>query len=148
VATLKAGRLDLDRRRVLAVGNSLAAPYVAETTRRALNRCRVTSPVRHGVLRASHSMSMRVRLTAVIGRVEARAKYAQLVHNGTRPHIIRARRATHLAFYWKRKGRFVVAKQVRHPGTRPRPWMFRSLIDVAIPRGFVVRRTVTYRSVG
>lgn len=147
MAQMKA-RVELDRAHVLAVGVSLAAPYVAETTRRALNRARVTSPVDFGVLRASHQMTMRARRTFVAGRVEVRAKYARMVHDGTRPHVIRPKRKKALRFYWKRKGTYVITKRVMHPGTRPRPWLWRALVETAVPRGFVVRRTTTYRSVG
>jgi len=146
MATMKA-RLKLDRSHVLATGVSLAAPYVAETTRRVLNRARVTSPVRFGILRASHRMTMRARRTYVAGRVEVKAKYAVAVHNGTRRHVIRPSKKQALRFYWKRKGRYVITKRVMHPGTRPRPWLWRSLVEVAVPRGFRVRRTVVYRSV-
>jgi hypothetical protein len=148
VAQLKLKRLELDRSHVLAVGNSLAAPYVAETTRRALNAGRVGSPVRFGVLRASHSMSMRVRRTYVAGRVEVRARYAHMVHDGTQPHIIRPKRKQYLRFTSRRSGKLVFTKLVRHPGTRPRPWLFRALVTTAVPRGFRVRRTVTYRTIG
>jgi hypothetical protein len=147
VATVKA-RVQLDPAHVLAVGNSLAAPYVAETTRRALNRARVGSPVRDGVLRASHSMTMRVQRTYVAGRVEVGASYATMVHDGTRPHIIRPRTKKVLRFYWKRKGKIVYSRQVRHPGTRPRPWLYRALLETAGPRGFRVSRTYVARRVG
>lgn len=36
----------------------------------------------------------------------------------TRPHIIRARRAPTLAFYWEKAGRWVFPVMVRHPGSR------------------------------
>lgn len=146
MAAMKA-RVELDRAHVLSVGVSLAAPYVAETTRRAFNRARVTSPVRFGVLRASHRMEMRARRTFVAGRVIVGAKYGALVHDGTRRHVIRPKRRKALRFYSKRKGVYVITKRVMHPGTRPRPWLWRSLVETAVPRGFVVRRTVTYRAV-
>jgi hypothetical protein len=147
VATVRV-RLDLDRSHVLAVGVSLAAPYVAETTRRVLNRARVGSPVRYGVLRASHRMTMRARRTFVAGRVEVTAKYAQMVHDGTRPHVIRPRRKQALRFLWKKKGRWVVFKKVNHPGTRGRPWLWRALVETAVPRDFKVTRSVVYRTRG
>ena len=39
---------------------------------------------------------------------------------GTRPHEIRPRRKKALRFRPKRRGRYVFAKKVRHPGTKPR----------------------------
>lgn len=146
MARMKA-RIELDRAHVLSVGVSLAAPYVAETTRRAFNRARVTSPVDKGVMRASHTMTMRARRTFVAGRVTVGARYAHAVHNGTRRRVIRPKNKQALRFYSKRKGVYIITKRVMHPGTRPRPWLWRSLVETAVPRGFVVRRTVAYRSV-
>lgn len=139
-------RLELQTSQVLAVGVSLAAPFVAETTRRAFNRGRVTSPVDKGVMRASHEMTMRARRTSVTGRITVRAKYAHFVHDGTRPHVIRPKSKKALKFLWRGKGKVVVLRQVNHPGTRARPWLWRSLVETAVPRGFVVTRSVVYRS--
>ena len=137
----------LDQSRTLAVAAGLASPYIAETTRRALNASRVGSPVDKGIMRASHEMTMQVRRTAVIGRVHVPVKYARMVHDGTRPHIIRPRRKQALKFFWKKKGVTVIAKMVRHPGTKARPWLWRALVATAVPRGFKVTRSVVYRSV-
>lgn len=45
----------------------------------------------------------------------------RFVHEGTRPHIIRARRARALRFTMG--GRPTYAKYVRHPGTRANPFL-------------------------
>lgn len=140
-------RLVLEPGRALAVAASLAAPVVADTTRRAFNRARITSPVDKGIMRASHEMTMQVRRTAVIGRVHVPVKYARMVHDGTRPHIIRPRRKQALKFFWKKKGVTVLARSVRHPGTKARPWLWRSLVETAVPAGFKVTRITVYRSV-
>lgn len=47
------------------------------------------------------------------------------VLNGTRPHIIRPRRAKALRF--EVDGRIVYAQVVRHPGTRPNDFLGRAL---------------------
>jgi hypothetical protein len=55
-------------------------------------------------------------------RVEARAPYAMVLERGSRPHVIRARRASVLAFYWDRGPRgpgMYFYPRVHHPGTRP-----------------------------
>lgn len=134
----------LDRSHVLAVGNSLAAPYIAETTRLALNRMRVTAPKDTGRMANSLKMTMRVRRTFVAGRITASPKYTTYVELGTRAHVIRPKRKKALRFV-SRRGQVVIVKKVNHPGTRPRPFMFRSLVEVGVPRGFKVTRTVTYR---
>ncbi len=49
--------------------------------------------------------------------LEAGAKYASFVADGTRPHAIRARRKSTLRFL--SGGVHVFRRQVKHPGTRP-----------------------------
>lgn len=161
--SLKA-RIELDNAQVLSVAMGLTSPMVAKVTRRVLTRAEVTSPVDLGNLRASHWMTMQVSRTAVRGRVGTDVDYAEAVHNGTRAHDIYARRANALSFVWPKAGgvRVVVPKKryvrgptglrrtkkgvvlyvakgfVRHPGTKGRPWLFRSLREVAAPEGFLV----------
>jgi hypothetical protein len=166
--TLKA-RIELDRAQVLSVAMGQASPVVAKTTRRVLNRAEVLSPVDTGNMRASHSMTMRVTKTRCVGRIEVAAKYAEMVHGGTRAHYIRATRANALSFTWGRMGgvRVVVPKKalvkgptglrktkkgvifyvakgyVRHPGTTARPWLYRALKEIATLEGFDVSGLVT-----
>lgn len=44
------------------------------------------------------------------------APYGKWVHNGARPHIIKAKRAKKLVFYWERMGKTFVGSKVFHPG--------------------------------
>ena len=53
------------------------------------------------------------------------APYAQFVEYGSRPHIIRARRAMALRF--EVRGEVVYAKYVRHPGTRAQRILARAM---------------------
>jgi hypothetical protein len=169
--TLKV-RIELDDAHVLAVAMAEASPLVARTTRRVLNRAQVLAPVDTGNMRASHSMTMQIARTFCVGRVEVAAKYAEMVHGGTRAHYIRATRANALSFKWGRMGgvRVVVPKKnlvkgptglrknksggvifyvakgyVRHPGTTARPWLYRALKEVATVEGFDVSGLVTVR---
>lgn len=48
-------------------------------------------------------------------------------HEGTPPHVIRARVKPRLVFYWPRLGRVVAFKQVNHPGTRPNRFLTEAL---------------------
>lgn len=48
---------------------------------------------------------------------------ALLHHEGTPPHIIRARRAPMLVFYWPKVGQVVAFKKVNHPGTFPNHYL-------------------------
>lgn len=160
-------RVELDRTHVLSVGVSLAAPYVAETTRQALNRARILAPRRTGNLANSLTMTMRARRTFVAGTVETRVKYAEYVHNGTRAHKIYPKKGA-LVFEWAKVGMktvvprggrhravsgwagpvkpkygqpyFLISKgYVNHPGTRARPWLMDALRQTAGKREFIVQ---------
>lgn len=54
--------------------------------------------------------------------------YARYVIEGTRPHVIRPRQASALAF--RIGGKLVVVKVVHHPGTRPNTFMKDSVKQV------------------
>jgi hypothetical protein len=53
-------------------------------------------------------------------------------HEGTEPHIIAARNAPRLVFYWSVAGGVVSFMQVNHPGTKPNRYLTDSL---AVLRG-------------
>ena len=77
------------------------------------------APVRKGRLRGS--IRKRVDLVNLEAEVGPGVPYAVFVEFGTRPHIIRPVRAQALRF--EVGGEIVFAKLVRHPGTRPQPFM-------------------------
>ena len=52
---------------------------------------------------------------------------ALIHHEGTKPHVIRARRAPMLVFYWDKVGRVVHFKHVNHPGTKPNRYLLKAL---------------------
>lgn len=52
---------------------------------------------------------------------------ALLHHEGTEPHVITARRAPYLVFWWGKVGRIVRTKAVRHPGTKPNRYLTKAL---------------------
>ncbi|UJQ86549.1 tail assembly chaperone [Mycobacterium phage PenguinLover67] len=99
-------------------------------TRRIANQARAAVPVRTGNLgRTIGEMPQTYTPFHVSGGVEATADYAAPVHEGSRPHLIRARRAQYLHFWWH--GREVFRKSVWHPGTRSRPFLRTSATRVA-----------------
>ena len=57
-----------------------------------------------------------------IGIDDRKAPYGKFVHNGTKPHIIMARKAKFLAFMIG--NRLVFAKKVNHPGTKPDEFIY------------------------
>ena len=76
------------------------------------------APVDTGRLRSSITQEV----APLRGRVFTNVEYAPHVELGTRPHIIKARRARALAG-WQWKGEDVIVKSVHHPGTKPKPFM-------------------------
>jgi hypothetical protein len=132
------GRVDIDisegRARALAVSKSL--PLVTNTTRKILNRAKVLAPVDTGRLRSSGRMAIKITHIGPTGVVTFPVRYAQFVHDGTRPHIIRARRKKVLKF---KVGSAVLYRPlVHHPGTRARPWLERAMVEVAPAANFAV----------
>lgn len=71
------------------------------------------TPVRTGALRASVKASQSGPLA---WRIASPLTYAPMVESGTRPHVIRPRRAKILAFTVG--GTRVFARAVNHPGTK------------------------------
>lgn len=53
-------------------------------------------------------------------------------HEGTEPHVIEARNAPRLVFFWPKVGAVVSFKRVNHPGTKPNRFLTNAL---AVLRG-------------
>lgn len=139
MASVKRVRLELKPRWALqAIAAGYSSPHVAETTRKVLNRSRVLVNVRTGNLRGSLGMKMMVRRTAVIGEVSTKVKYAIYVHDGTKAHIIRARRVGGYLRFTVPPGVVIYRRQVLHPGYKGNPFLRRALLEEAAPRGYKV----------
>jgi hypothetical protein len=81
--------------------------------------------------------------------VEARTPYAAAVEFGSKPHVIKPKRASVLAWPGSAKNRrlsgrartgtgrgdMVFAKSVRHPGTKPHPYLIPAALAAAKKRG-------------
>lgn len=126
---------DLNDGRLTATANASSLPLVARVTRQTLNRAKVLTPVRTGKLRASLSMSVTVTSIGPVGRVTTNVSYAQFVHDGTRAHVIRAKKRGGVLRF-EVGGRVLYRPVVRHPGTRARPFLRRAHIEVAAANGF------------
>ncbi|QHB37760.1 tail assembly chaperone [Mycobacterium phage Imvubu] len=91
-------------------------------TRRIANQARADVPVRTGNLgRTIGELPQVYTPYHVSGGVEATADYAAAVHEGSRPHYIRARAGGALRFMWN--GQETFRRSVWHPGTRSRPFL-------------------------
>ena len=104
--------------------------------RRVTAAARRLAPKKTGKLRASIRMDRRDaqgrfsvggRARIASYEVSANTPYAGYVHNGTRPHIIRVRNARVLT-----DGVNFFGQVVRHPGTRPQPFLTQALKQVGL----------------
>jgi phage gpG-like protein len=120
----------IDRASVRAASVRAAAQEMQVGARMVQNRAKILAPVDTGRLRASISKDVNSLSFKVFSNVE----YAGYVNDGTRPHVIRPRRAQALRF--RIGGRTVFAKEVHHPGTRAKPYLDRALQEVARQRGW------------
>lgn len=92
-------------------------------------RSRMSAPIRTGKLKigvGSRERTVVDGLQIEVGNFNG-PRYAAAQHQGARPHIIRAKPGGNLAFYWAKKQRFVVTKQVLHPGNPATHYMSRWL---------------------
>lgn len=114
-----------------------ATRIVRDGQRAVLNSAKLRSPVDTGALRSSHTAgNVTVSGNHVTAEVEATQDYAMFVHEGTRPHVIRPRRAKVLT--WGSGAGRAFARSVNHPGTRRRPWLLNATKAEAPRLGFVV----------
>lgn len=130
----------VDREAANAVAARVGLIEVTDLCRKTMNQATIDAPVDTGFLRGQHGMSVTVSKTRVKGMVVNRAKYAAAVHDGSGPHIIRARRKKALRF--EIGGEVVFARAVRHPGTPGRPWLMDAAERTALRAGFRFQRTV------
>lgn len=127
-------RVVLDKVGLRADANRFSLPQVRVVTRRVLNRSTLLCPVNTGRLRASGRMSIGEAGKGPRGIVEYPVAYAAAVHDGSSPHVIRARRKKALRF--KYAGRTVIVKSVRHPGSDGRPFLRQAAEEVAAAEGY------------
>lgn len=91
---------------------------VSDASPRLEQMLRQTSPRDTGLMQS--------RTTVVPRGLEATAKadtkYASFVKDGTRPHVIRAKKGKLLSFYWPKAGKQMFLAKVNHPGTKANGW--------------------------
>lgn len=132
-------RVRLDRAQLSRTIRGASRNELEAAARQVMNRAKILAPVDTGRLRASIRIeSRRTALLRSRYTIGSDLSYAPMVHDGTRPHIIRPKRAQALKF--KIGGRTVFAKVVHHPGTRPRPFLDKALREVSAARGYSFRQ--------
>lgn len=90
--------------------------YLAKKGRMVQAAARAQVGVRTGALRASIHMRHLRDSRGQYLKIGSELNYALLHHEGSRPHLIVAKRATVLRFV--NRGRVVYAHSVMHPGTK------------------------------
>lgn len=132
------GAVRVDRADLRRAIRGASRQELTNAGRQVVNRAKILAPVDTGRLRASiqgrfsRTWTLRPQFT-----VFTNVEYAQMVHDGTRPHIIRPKNAQALRF--RVGNRIVFARVVHHPGTRPRPFLDRALAEVTAGRGYSIR---------
>jgi hypothetical protein len=125
VAEIRVTRVDfkVNRAGLEAQAAPILRRFHSSLTRRIATQARVDVPVRTGHLGRSirEDPQRFVGPFRVTGGVTAHARYAAAVHEGSRPHVIRARPGKALSFMWH--GERVFFRKVNHPGTRARPFL-------------------------
>jgi len=97
--------------------------------RRLQQLARISAPRKTGLLAASITIRYSRGLFNPSVNIGARVPYAYWVHEGTRPHKIRAHRDKLMRFVIK--GRVVyIRDSVNHPGTRPTKYLSKHLHSV------------------
>jgi hypothetical protein len=131
------GNVSVDSTGVRRDADEVAAIRIRRTTRRILNRSTILCPVDTGRLRASGRMDMGMGPKGPKGTVSYPVQYAAAVHDGSSPHVIKARKAKVLRF--RVGGRTVYARQVMHPGSAGRPFLRDAAKEVARAEGLTFR---------
>ncbi len=157
-------RLKLNRLKVRAFARERATLHVAKTARQVETAAKRLAPVRKpdpprntpgGRLRTSIGTKLSRTTYLVTARVGSKVKYARWPHDGTRPHVIRARRKKLLVFPWpdgpvgivaqrgKWKG-YAFLPKVNHPGQKATRYLTRPLVGIGRANGFrvSVKRTI------
>lgn len=96
-------------------------------------QAKVLAPSRTGHLRSTivADSVQRVGPWSLASGVSVNARYAAPVHEGARPHVIRARNASVLSFFWPKVGRRVFFPRVNHPGNAANPFLSTAMTRVA-----------------
>lgn len=117
--------LEIDSTRLNAVVMERLQVFTRAFTHEVAREARRLAPKRTGALERGISADpvQRTGPWTLESGVTGRARHSAPVHEGARPHVIRARNAAALSFYWPKVGRRVFFARVNHPGNRPNPFL-------------------------
>jgi hypothetical protein len=129
-------RFDLRR-----LSNRYATRLVEKVTREVSVLARLESRGPYSTGRTAASITYHVYTvgSTVHGDVRANTPYADIAHNGARPHMIYPRNPKgHLRFYWRKVGHTVTLPYVSHPGMRGKRFLAGPMERVGRRNRFIV----------
>ena len=127
-------RLNLDTQRLESQGRRILRPRLRRILRDIEGQAKENTPVLTGNLRRNIGRTgVQTDGMVLSGEVFAHTDYAERVHDGTRPHVIRPRpeRGPRAALKFTIGGRTLYRKLVHHPGMKPRPFLRNAAETVA-----------------
>jgi hypothetical protein len=98
---------------------------VAATAEFAFNQMYSNAPWHTGNL----AMSIKTTVDGAQASIKPLAAHTVYVVKGTRPHIIRPKNASVLAFEGSTVGGLIFTRLVHHPGTKPNPFIHTSAVE-------------------
>jgi hypothetical protein len=108
--------------------DEMVGRYLTFTAAKLKILAKAQAGVKTGALRSSINYRIVKGGGGLVALIGSDNHIAFMHHEGTRPHIIAARRAQTLRFYSRGKIRY--AKVVRHPGTKPNRYLTDNLRKV------------------
>lgn len=123
--------------KVLTGPQGPAMRLIKQAQRATLAQAKTNAPVDTGALRNAHRDGpIVVSGSGIKTEIIASQKYAEGLHEGTKPHVIRPKKGKFLS--WMGPGGRVFARSVNHPGAKARPWLLQATRSAAGGLGFEV----------
>ena len=113
-------------------------PLMDDTIRILLRYADRNTPNKTGTLRRGNQSE--VIASGDYGRVFNQVPYANFVHGGTRPHVIRPRSPGGVLAF-KIGGQMIFTKRVNHPGTKANPFYDHAVSQSTSERDALLART-------
>lgn len=130
-------RIRLNPREVTATVTRFARRDTQKVADQIIATAQRLAPVDTGRYRAGFAKRQVTTLRGVGWQVYNPVEYAPYIEEGTKPHIIRPRKAKALRF--KIGGRIVFAQIVHHPGTKAQHILSKATRQVGAAAGYNVR---------
>ncbi|WP_096024356.1 HK97 gp10 family phage protein [Campylobacter lanienae] len=112
--------------------NSIYKRFIFRVASEVVNNAKEIAPYKTGNLKKDIKVISYSHKKAVIGNTKL-APYAKFVHFGTKPHMIKVKKARALA---NKKSGIIFGKKVNHPGTKENPYLKNALDSYIKGSGF------------